>query len=239
MFYYNTIQELSFYKLEARRLGRTELYDLYTVIGGSILQATHNVEQIVITDMSGSVEVYFSTAASKADLNNNFSETVEKCDRDPLRLWGENNTASSAYQIHHKRESDSIESQLMELDKNVTILKKLIYELESENSGPSTGDASRFIAISVMSDPVKDSSKYENTSLPVNYFCRPVEITTDPYSDSLLRLFSSMTTSDHTYEVTNCSIKKATKAVVYGSMSYLGKHTISLVGDDLKFILEK
>lgn len=90
-----------------------------------------------------------------------------------------------------------------------------------------------------MSNPSKDGSTSGMDSEPVNYFCRPVEIIADSHTDSSLTPFKSLSTTNHTYGVTDCTIKNAAKAVVYGSMSYQGKHTISLVGDDLKFILEK
>ena len=158
MFYSKSTQDRSWYKTEARRLGHTELYELHTTIGGSILQATNNVEQLVLTNTSDTVEAYFTSSASRADLENHFDETVSKINIDPLTLWSEHNTAGSAYQIENTSRSDEIEPQLMDINKNLTVLKKLITRLERENNDPSVGYPSRFVSISIMSNPTKDGS---------------------------------------------------------------------------------
>lgn len=239
MFYYKTLRDSQWYMIEARRLGQTELYELYTIIGGSILLAADTVEQIVLTNTSGSVVIYFTSPSSKADIENHFDEAVEESVTDPLTLWSEDNVGGSAYQIAHNRRSDEAESQLMDINKNLTILKKLINRLEYESNDPDNAYPPRFISISIMSNTTKDESTSQDTPESVHYLCRPIEIIADSSTDTSLTLFKSLSTTNHTYGVTNCTIKKATKAVVYGSMSYQGKHTISLVEDDLKFVLEK
>ncbi|MEA1932754.1 MAG: hypothetical protein U9O06_14570, partial [Euryarchaeota archaeon] len=106
MFYSKSTQDRSWYKIEPRRLGHTELYELHTTIGGSILQATNNVEQLVLTNTSDTVEAYFTSSASEADLEDHFDETVSRINIDPLTLWCEHNTAGSAYQIEDISGSD-------------------------------------------------------------------------------------------------------------------------------------
>jgi len=233
MFYYNTSDDLNWYKVEARRIAPDKLFKFYTAIGGNIIGPQQKLAQIILTNDSDSVEIHFTSPSGISAVREYVCDNIDVCSLEPLELWAKNNTIKSVYQIKNKNYSNEVDKQVLDVDINKTILKYLIDDLEAEINK----ERSRLICISIMADYVEsDDMKIDDE---IYYLCCPVEFITDSTADPLLDHFSQLSTSNHTYTASKSKLKKAVKMIYHGAMPYRGKSTISFIGEDLKIILKK
>jgi len=243
MFYNKTTENKRWYNIETRNIQADELYDLYTAVGDNILTGTEEIGQIILFRHGGSVQAHFISHADQADTNSVFETRVDTVTEYPLNTWLQNNNPHSAYRITTKTPvmhwistrftSSELEFPIKDPDDGQTVLDRIISSLESKNG-------SSLISITIAPNFSQDNNKTKENQ----YFCRPVEIvaTDDPVPASgeqkpVVRKFTALNTDNYSYNVKECAVDAAIKAIAYGKVEYRGDKSIPLEEYDLRSVL--
>jgi len=232
----DTTQTLDWFKTEARRLNKDELYQLYTNTGDSRLHTNDEIAQIILINQTNGVDVYFTSASEQEETEYVFDGDDSQMDAEvhPLKLWLSSNSVSSAFQLKTTSETDEIEPLELDLEENRSLLKQIISAMEGD-------DSERLIAISIAPDFNQDydnDDDDEDKKSHTNYFCRPIEIRSRKSNNTLISKFSQLNTVNYNYKSTNCSAKSAVDAILHAKIEYRGKNSVTLVGENLKVILD-
>jgi len=230
-----TTQALDWFKIEARRLNKDELYQLYTNTGDSSLYTNDEIAQIILINQTNGVDIYFTSTADQEETEHEFNGVDTEMDAEvhPLKLWLSKNSVSSAFQLKTTSKTDEIEPLELDLEENRSLLKQIISTMEGD-------DSERLIAISIAPDFNQDydDDDDEDKKSQTNYFCRPIEIRSRKSNNTLISKFSQLNTVNYNYESTNCSAKSAVDAILHAKIKYRGKNSVTLIGENLKFILD-